>query len=492
MPSQSSNEPNVAPVAAHKNLDANDHHAANQQSFAELGAQNTRATTKNARVQVQGVIGISNQDGKWAAFFTDLQLAGPGRDTPEQAQKDLEYVQQSPPEGALHALDKLWQATKQAFGHNAQTQSATLEKSADAKQPMGRRRHSCKGPPRMADSGQGGASSSKATPVKPKARLAKGGTGKKMSKPATLPGSTNCDACVSVLLNSSCEVPGATSSANCDASVLLNSSCEAYNLGHDKADASGGTSARCRPTRKRPRDELQGSSSSEMASPSEKGRAAAEPALRKLEIAMPLQHQFRQLQQRIEELPEKHWTKKSSASYRRCDAIHFGLGPACFPDQTPRGSRELKELQSEINRLAIAAEPDLRFSSIIINRYKPEPEKSSMGLHSDRNLPGHPWQLVCVWGDFRGGVLRCEDNFLSECTDGVWLLNGNIEHQVFTVTEGIRYSLITYCKNLSDRTPARRVEELRQWGFPLPEIGGNTAIQGTVALPQGRIAKKDA
>ncbi len=127
-----------------------------------------RATTKKASIQVQGCIGIANQDGKWAAFFTDLEVAGPSRDTPEQAQKDLAYVQQSAPEDVLDALKTLCRAgpspeeqepvtdyasaadrpahagssggflatpTKDAGAHNAPTQSTTPETSADAKQP---------------------------------------------------------------------------------------------------------------------------------------------------------------------------------------------------------------------------------------------------------------------------------------------------------------------------------------------------------------------
>lgn len=202
--------------------------------------------------------------------------------------------------------------------------------------------------------------------------------------------------------------------------------------------------------------------------------SSAEPALRELDIEMPLA-----LQQKIESVPHEDWTKKSSASYRHCDMIHFGLGPACWPSQIPKGSSRLSDLQADILRFITKVQPDLKFTSMIINRYKAQKGKSSMGDHVDKNLPDFPWQLVCVWagrnkdgskGKFSGGSLQCRDYCGSKCGEGVFLLNGNVLHGVSPVSKGTRYSLITYCKNLSATTPIARIDDLRRWRFPMPNI----------------------
>ena len=165
----------------------------------------------------------------------------------------------------------------------------------------------------------------------------------------------------------------------------------------------------------------------------------------------------------ISALRESIWNKGSSASYRHCDSIHFGLLGPRFPGQVPRGSTQLPALQAKIVKFIKDLQPDIRFSSMILNRYHPG---DFMGRHNDHNLANSAWQVVCVWGKFKGGELVVHgSNAQVIYTQGIFLLDGNIDHEVYPITIGTRYSLVTYNKHIPN---ALQYEQLISWGYDLP------------------------
>ena len=95
-----------------------------------------------------------------------------------------------------------------------------------------------------------------------------------------------------------------------------------------------------------------------------------------------------------------------------------------------------------------------------------------MERHNDHDLPDHPMQITCIFGEFTGGTLCFFTDDGSKCVHGIgnYMINGNIDHEVSVVESGVRYSIISYCKNLTTKTNPDRVAELRSLGYPIPDL----------------------
>ena len=167
-------------------------------------------------------------------------------------------------------------------------------------------------------------------------------------------------------------------------------------------------------------------------------------------------------------LPDSSWTKSSSAGYRQCLAMHFGLPSQRFPKQMFRGSSQHSELESML--LEAFKDANASFGNMIINKYN---AGCFMDRHSDGNLIDYPMQILVVFGKFTGGALIV---FGSNGTEynitqpGAYIINGNCEHKVLPIESGTRYSIITYCKNLTPKTDANIIEQLRAKGYPIPSL----------------------
>ena len=166
-------------------------------------------------------------------------------------------------------------------------------------------------------------------------------------------------------------------------------------------------------------------------------------------------------------LPNHAWTKGSSGAYRKCSAIHFGLPSQRFPNMRFRGSTHHKDLEAEI--VSLFATTGTAFTNIIINKYVPG---CSMDRHNDHDLPDFPMQVACIVGEFTGGSLHFFTPQGTQSVYGVgnYMINGNIDHEVSVVESGVRYSIISYCKNLTTKTNPDRVAELRSLGYPIPDL----------------------
>ena len=177
-------------------------------------------------------------------------------------------------------------------------------------------------------------------------------------------------------------------------------------------------------------------------------------------------------------LRSDQWTTKSTAAYRRCSSLHFGLGLARFTKpKLGRGSRDFPAIQAIILKHLTSIQPQSCFSSFIVNRYE---VGDQMGRHSDHNMSGQSMQLVLIWGDFRGGdlVVYNKDGTRMHTAVGptTLLMDGNANHEVTPVTSGVRYSIVTYAKNTFAKCDEDVREELRQCGFPLPTLEASRSI----------------
>ena len=186
----------------------------------------------------------------------------------------------------------------------------------------------------------------------------------------------------------------------------------------------------------------------------------------------------RELQAQVEGLPQNAWGRSSIGLRSHCECIHFGIvGPRFVPQQVPKGSSRFPTLEQNLIDFgkSVCAIP---FTSMLLLRYN---AGDRMDMHTDSNLEGYPWQVVCHWGQWTGGALNVLDTngVLSSDGPGVFLLNAHTPHEVSTIVDGVRYAFITYAKNLSSTTPANVIERLRSAGYPLPVIEFTSASTGS-------------
>ena len=179
------------------------------------------------------------------------------------------------------------------------------------------------------------------------------------------------------------------------------------------------------------------------------------------------------VQQMVADIPLSVWTATSTAKYRHCRSLHFGLGLSRFQKgKLGRGTEQFSDLQAAILRHLATVQPDIRFSSFILNRYV---AGDKMGKHNDRNMVGQSTQLVLIWGDFEGGdLVRYSDGGTPvRAVEGpaTLLMDGNAEHEVTPITRGTRYSIVTYAKHTFPHCCEEVRQKLQQLGFPLPDIG---------------------
>ena len=184
------------------------------------------------------------------------------------------------------------------------------------------------------------------------------------------------------------------------------------------------------------------------------------------------------VQDAVSRISPKAWTTKSTAEYRRCRSLHFGLGLVRFPQgHIGRGSREFTEIQKMILKHLISIQPGLCFSSFIVSRCE---VGDQMGRHVDNNMLCQSMQLVLVWGDFKGGDLVIYDKggtrIHAVIGPAILLMDGNAQHEVTPVTCGTRYSIVTYAKHTFPKCTEHVREQIRQFGFPLPTLRGPRSV----------------
>ena len=193
-----------------------------------------------------------------------------------------------------------------------------------------------------------------------------------------------------------------------------------------------------------------------------------------------------EVKQLIAEVPQSFWMMGGTASYRKCAALHFGVGLVRSSQMSfGEASESLPELQRLLLSHLKTIRPDICFSSFVLNRYSPG---NMIGPHSDENLSGHSMQLVLIWGDFQGGDLLVyrKDGAPVPVPKGPvsLLMDGNVRHEVTAVTSGMRYSLVTYAKESVAECPAEIRQSLIQMGFPFPDVG-MPGIQSQAATKHG-------
>ena len=152
----------------------------------------------------------------------------------------------------------------------------------------------------------------------------------------------------------------------------------------------------------------------------------------------------------------------SRASYRECTALHFGLGTSLNKYAT-KGSKVYKDLEAKL--IAFMRLWGMKFSSVIVNRYV---GGNAMGLHVDNNVRGHSGQVVAIFGDYTGGdlVVHAAGGTM-RYRHGVHIIDADQLHEVTAVTSGVRFSVISYCKDLT-RVPSCITDNLRERGYQLP------------------------
>ena len=171
-----------------------------------------------------------------------------------------------------------------------------------------------------------------------------------------------------------------------------------------------------------------------------------------------------QIQKLITNLPGNAWSS-SSAGYRACKALHFGLGVPCNKYIT-KASRHHAILEAAL--VSFARRFDVSFTSIIVNRYVIGNE---MGEHRDLNLAGHAIQMVGVFGEFEGGDLfvKLPSGQEQVLGQGARLMNANNPHRVSRVSKGTRYSVISYAKDYA-LAPSSIIDGLRARSFRIPNV----------------------
>jgi len=180
----------------------------------------------------------------------------------------------------------------------------------------------------------------------------------------------------------------------------------------------------------------------------------------------------------VDNIDSSLWSKPGNKEVRCCLSIAFGLCHLPFkPEQIPKGSQELPELQTMIINWVKAVAPHIPFTSFNLFKYT---QGHHMKQHADKNMRGFPIQLLTIWGTYKGGrLLVASDEDPSIHLNGTVLLNSVIEHQVTRVTEGQRMSLVTYMKNI-EHIPETVIDRLRSEGFQLPtdiaEMSAETSI----------------
>ena len=165
------------------------------------------------------------------------------------------------------------------------------------------------------------------------------------------------------------------------------------------------------------------------------------------------------IQDAIKAVPDGGWSR-STAAYRVCKSLHFGLGVPCN-NYVTKGSVKFAALETLL--LAFVRKFDVDFTSIVVNRYKVGDE---MGEHRDRNMAGHTVQMVGVFGDFEGGVLlvRHPSGEVQTLGPGAHLMESSSPHWVDRVTKGVRFSIVSYAKDVSC-VPSTLTEDLQNRSF---------------------------
>ena len=203
-----------------------------------------------------------------------------------------------------------------------------------------------------------------------------------------------------------------------------------------------------------------------------------------------------EVEQIVSEIPSSAWSRSSTAQYRKCRSLHFGLGlPRFGPVKLGRGTEQFPDLQRLILNHARKIHPDIRFSSFILNQYA---AGEMMGKHNDRNMRSHSMQLVLIWGNFEGGDLLVygKHGVAVPVVKGpvTLLMDGNADHEVLPVTEGIRYSIVTYAKQTFPVCPTELKNSLQHFGFPLPgisEAGMLSQASGPEGIPDTQLRSQD-
>jgi hypothetical protein len=194
-------------------------------------------------------------------------------------------------------------------------------------------------------------------------------------------------------------------------------------------------------------------------------------SVRGLEKTMPLD-----ITEEIEKLGRKPWNWKIK-EHRH--SIHFGLSDISKSWELPKGSTKFPDLQGKLLDFFKGLVPDAKFSSMVVNRHR---QGMHMGRHNDQNMQEFPMQILCVWGEYAGGELKVygETPVLID-KPGIYYINGNIDHEVFPIQSGVRYSIVTYCKHHISEAPPEKLDELQALGYPLPDTTSSSSKFGWLA-----------
>ena len=173
------------------------------------------------------------------------------------------------------------------------------------------------------------------------------------------------------------------------------------------------------------------------------------------------------LQEAITSLKPSFWLKRACSRYRRCSSIHFGLGVERNLQRARGGkyvfgkySHIVPEVQAQLLAYIKSVAPNVQFSSIILNRFDPG---DRMGKHVDGNI--FPLQISIRFGEAVGAELCTGDQRLG---GGVFLMDTTIPHEVSLCEAGVRYSIVTFCKESAVKlVDLRHINTLHQWGYPV-------------------------
>ena len=156
------------------------------------------------------------------------------------------------------------------------------------------------------------------------------------------------------------------------------------------------------------------------------------------------------------------WSK-ARAHYRECTSLYFGLGTQ-MNHYNSKASAAMPDLEAML--IDFMKPFGIAFTSILVNKYT---QGCKMGKHSDDNAQGHCKQVIAIFGDYEGGdlVLYLGDGQQQVMRNGVHVFDATLEHEVLEVKDGVRYSVISYAKNI-DAVPEGCIKSLEQRGFVMP------------------------
>ena len=150
---------------------------------------------------------------------------------------------------------------------------------------------------------------------------------------------------------------------------------------------------------------------------------------------------------------------KSSVALGECKNLYFGLGMAGFPNQQPKGTTSVPEIEQEIVNY-VKSKTELPFTAVLLNRYS---KGDYMGEHNDTNTPGHPQQFLSVFGQYEGGQLHIAEKILG---NGEYIIDARLKHSVSEVTKGTRFSIVAFHKGMTGDVNTETIERLTNVGYP--------------------------